>query len=74
MLKKRRRTKLTRDMLLQYLGIPLAAGIVTRAAVLTTLTPKARERFYEWFSPVALLGLLYTIIVLFANQVFMLRC
>ncbi|KZO92864.1 arsenical-resistance protein ACR3 [Calocera viscosa TUFC12733] len=51
-----------------YLGIPLAAGIVTRLLVKQTLSSPAQERFFQLFSPVALLGLLYTIIILFASQ------
>ncbi|KAJ6608308.1 sodium bile acid symporter family-domain-containing protein [Mycena sp. CBHHK59/15] len=52
-----------------YLGIPLAAGIVTRYTV-WRLTSKAflEERFLPLFGPWALIGLLYTIIVMFAYQ------
>jgi len=32
------------------------------------LSPKAFRRFFTWFGPLSLVGLLYTIIVLFANQ------
>lgn len=51
-----------------YLGIPLAAGICTRFTLKRSLKPAAFASFLKWFGPVALLGLLYTIIVLFANQ------
>ncbi|SCV68586.1 BQ2448_707 [Microbotryum intermedium] len=51
-----------------YLGIPLAAGALTRALVLLTLKPKARARFFSYFGPLGELGLLYVIIVLFMNQ------
>lgn len=51
-----------------YLGIPLAAGIVTRIFGKTTMSPSNFQRFLRWFSPLSLLGLLYTIIVLFALQ------
>ncbi|KAG8932453.1 hypothetical protein FRC01_013823 [Tulasnella sp. 417] len=51
-----------------YLGIPLAAGVVTRFTLKRTLKPAAFASFLKWFGPVALLGLLYTIVVLFANQ------
>lgn len=53
----------------QYLGIPLAAGVVTRYTV-WGLTSKSflYTRFLPLFGPVALLGLLYTIFVLFAYQ------
>ncbi|KAJ6608316.1 sodium bile acid symporter family-domain-containing protein [Mycena sp. CBHHK59/15] len=52
-----------------YLGIPLTAGIVTRYTV-WRLTSKAflEERFLPLFGPWALIGLLYTIIVMFAYQ------
>ncbi|KIJ64714.1 hypothetical protein HYDPIDRAFT_111299 [Hydnomerulius pinastri MD-312] len=52
-----------------YLGIPLAAGVITRFAVMH-LTSKQylQEVFLPHFSPIALLGLLYTIIVMFAYQ------
>ncbi|TFY81267.1 hypothetical protein EWM64_g2747 [Hericium alpestre] len=52
----------------QYLGIPLAVGMLTRLAVLKLLKPAGVRRFFAYFGPVAVLGLLYTIIVLFANQ------
>ncbi|KAG8941382.1 hypothetical protein FRC00_012408 [Tulasnella sp. 408] len=51
-----------------YLGIPLAAGVVTRFTLKRALKPARFASFLKWFGPVALLGLLYTIIVLFANQ------
>ncbi|KAG8934935.1 hypothetical protein FRC02_008917 [Tulasnella sp. 418] len=51
-----------------YLGIPLAAGVITRFALKGLLSPASFARFLRAFSPVALAGLLYTIIVLFANQ------
>lgn len=52
-----------------YLGIPLAAGIVTRF-VLMKLTSRSwyEQKFLPWVGPWALIGLLYTIIVMFANQ------
>ncbi|KAJ7152647.1 sodium bile acid symporter family-domain-containing protein [Mycena crocata] len=52
-----------------YLGIPLAAGIVTRYAV-WYLTSKTflEDRFLPVFGPLAPLGLLYTILVMFAYQ------
>ena len=54
---------------LQYLGIPLAAGVITRFTVMR-LTSKRflQDVFLPWFSPLALLGLLYTILVMFAYQ------
>ena len=54
----------------QYLGIPLAAGVVTRFSMKRVLSPRAFQAFLKGFGPVALLGLLYTVIVLFANQVY----
>ncbi|KZV93860.1 arsenical-resistance protein, partial [Exidia glandulosa HHB12029] len=51
-----------------YLGIPLAAGLVTRLVVLYTMKPSGLHRVLSWISPIAPLGLLYTIIVLFASQ------
>ncbi|KAJ7083806.1 sodium bile acid symporter family-domain-containing protein [Mycena epipterygia] len=55
--------------LLIYLGIPLAAGVVTRYVV-WYLTSKTflEDRFLPVFGPLALLGLLYTILVMFAYQ------
>ncbi|TFK93741.1 arsenical-resistance protein ACR3 [Polyporus arcularius HHB13444] len=52
-----------------YLGIPLAAGVVTRFTVMRLAGREFFEtRFLPYFSPLALLGLLYTIIVMFAYQ------
>ncbi|KJA26669.1 hypothetical protein HYPSUDRAFT_132716 [Hypholoma sublateritium FD-334 SS-4] len=52
-----------------YLGIPLVAGIVTRYGVIAATSREFFEgKFLEYFSPVALIGLLYTIVVLFAYQ------
>ncbi|KIK73605.1 hypothetical protein PAXRUDRAFT_836229 [Paxillus rubicundulus Ve08.2h10] len=52
-----------------YLGIPLVAGVITRFTIMR-LTSKGflQEVFLPRFSPLALLGLLYTIIVMFAYQ------
>ena len=63
------KVELTRRARLQYLGIPLAAGAVTRAVVLKLLRPTARARFFALFGQLGMIGLLYVIIVLFANQV-----
>jgi len=54
---------------MQYLGIPLLAGMITRALAKNFLSPRRFNLFLQYFSPLTLLGLLYTIIVLFANQV-----
>jgi len=52
-----------------YLGIPLLAGIVTRFSVIFLTSKEFFERrFLPVFSPLSLIGLLYTIIVLFAYQ------
>ncbi|KAL7422681.1 arsenicals resistance [Cryptotrichosporon argae] len=52
-----------------YLGIPLAAGAATRAGGLALLGRKRFEtRFLPYFGPLALVGLLYTIILIFAEQ------
>ncbi|WWD22612.1 arsenical-resistance protein [Kwoniella shandongensis] len=52
-----------------YLGIPLAAGVVTRWLGLMTLgKDKFEHKFLPYFGPLALIGLLYTIILIFAEQ------
>ena len=54
---------------LQYLGIPLVAGVITRFAIMRLVSKQfLQDVFLPWFSPLALLGLLYTIIVMFAYQ------
>lgn len=54
---------------LVFLGVPLAGGIAVRYAVWAM---KGREWlnsiFIPYFSPIALLSLLYTIVIMFANQ------
>ena len=50
-----------------FLGIPLGAAIVTRFAI-RALSPKFYTKFLKWIAPWSLVGLLYTIIVLFALQ------
>ncbi|KJR88934.1 arsenite transporter, ACR3 family [Sporothrix schenckii 1099-18] len=52
-----------------FLGIPLGAAIVTRFALRTIAGPDWFERrFFPFASPWSLIGLLYTILVLFASQ------
>ncbi|KIM41603.1 hypothetical protein M413DRAFT_445579 [Hebeloma cylindrosporum] len=52
-----------------YLGIPLLAGIVTRYGIILLAGKDFfTKRFLPIFSPLSLIGLLYTIIVLFAYQ------
>lgn len=52
-----------------FLGIPLGAAIVTRIA-LTAIIGRKRyeEKFLKWIGPLSLIGLLFTILVLFASQ------
>ncbi|TKY87269.1 hypothetical protein EX895_003946 [Sporisorium graminicola] len=52
-----------------YLGIPLAAGVVTRFAVLGLFGRDFfHRRFLPFFGPLSLVALLYTIIIIFAEQ------
>ncbi|KAH8883075.1 arsenical-resistance protein ACR3 [Thozetella sp. PMI_491] len=52
-----------------FLGIPLGAAIVTRLILRATAGPTWYERsFIPFISPWSLIGLLYTILVLFASQ------
>ncbi|RSH76541.1 uncharacterized protein EHS24_005530 [Apiotrichum porosum] len=52
-----------------YLGIPLVAGVVTRFTMLRLLGRKRFEGvFLTWFGPLALIGLLYTIIIICSQQ------
>ena len=44
-----------------YLGIPLAAGVVTRGMMIWLLgKDKFHRKFLPYFGPLALIGLLYT--------------
>lgn len=51
-----------------FLGIPLAAAIVTRIALRKISPSWYEQQFLKWLAPWSLIGLLYTIIVLFASQ------
>lgn len=52
-----------------YLGIPLVAGVVVRYSVWALKGKQWLEsRFMPWFAPLALVGLLYTIFVIFAYK------
>lgn len=52
-----------------FLGIPLAAAIVTRFSIRNLVSPQWYERvFLKWLGPWSLIGLLFTILVLFASQ------
>ncbi|KIM95752.1 hypothetical protein OIDMADRAFT_106311 [Oidiodendron maius Zn] len=52
-----------------FLGIPLGAAIVTRFALRTLVNPNWYDRvFLKFAAPWLLIGLLFTILVLFASQ------
>ncbi|KAJ5157299.1 Arsenical-resistance protein Acr3 [Penicillium canariense] len=52
-----------------FLGIPLAAAIVTRFGLRGLIGGKWYDKkFLVWISPLSLIGLLFTIIILFASQ------
>merc|ERR1711939_80833 len=51
-----------------FLGIPLGAAIVTRMALRRINAAWYDTTFIRWLSPWSLVGLLYTILVLFASQ------
>lgn len=52
-----------------FLGIPLGAAVVTRLALRTLLgEERYQRRFIRYIAPFSLIGLIYTIIVLFASQ------
>jgi arsenite transporter len=51
-----------------FLGIPLGAAIITRLALRCILDEKNQTCFIRMISPLSLIGLLFTIIVLFASQ------
>lgn len=52
-----------------FLGIPLGAAVITRFALRALAGPEWYERvFLRFVSPWSLIGLLYTILVLFASQ------
>ncbi|THW94949.1 arsenical-resistance protein ACR3 [Aureobasidium pullulans] len=51
-----------------FLGIPLAAAIITRFAIRKISPTWYDQTFLKWVAPWSLIGLLYTIIVLFASQ------
>ncbi|GAM83850.1 hypothetical protein ANO11243_018400 [Dothideomycetidae sp. 11243] len=51
-----------------FLGIPLGAAILTRAALCTIDRRWYEQVFLELLAPWSLIGLLYTIVVLFALQ------
>ncbi|KAF8420902.1 sodium bile acid symporter family-domain-containing protein [Tirmania nivea] len=51
-----------------FLGIPLGAAVITRLSLFRLLGETGYAVFIKWISPFSLLGLLFTIIVLFASQ------
>jgi ACR3 family arsenite transporter len=52
-----------------FLGIPLGAAVVTRLVLIKLLGEDTyQRRFIRYIAPWSLIGLLYTIIVLFASQ------
>ncbi|KAJ5894174.1 arsenite efflux transporter ArsB [Penicillium taxi] len=52
-----------------FLGIPLGAAIVTRFGLRSIIGTRCyEEKFLVWISPLSLIGLLFTILVLFASQ------
>lgn len=52
-----------------FLGIPLGAAISTRIILRKIASPRWYDQvFLKWVSPWSLLGLLFTILVLFASQ------
>jgi ACR3 family arsenite transporter len=56
-------------MLTQLIGIPLGAAIITRLVLHKLIGEKRyQQNFIRFVGPLSLVGLLYTIIVLFASQ------
>lgn len=52
-----------------FLGIPLGAAVVTRFGLRLSAGPQWYDKtFLKWASPWSLIGLLFTILVLFASQ------
>lgn len=52
-----------------FLGIPLAAAVITRLTLRTFVSSDWYERvFLKYLAPWSLIGLIYTIVVLFASQ------
>lgn len=51
-----------------FLGIPLGAAIVTRFVIRAVNAEWYERVFLKWAAPWSLIGLLYTILVLFASQ------
>ncbi|KAK6429650.1 arsenicals resistance, partial [Oleoguttula sp. CCFEE 5521] len=51
-----------------FLGIPLGAAVVTRLAIRAVSASWYQNVFLKWIARWSLIGLLYTILVLFASQ------
>jgi arsenite transporter len=52
-----------------FLGIPLGAAIITRFALRRVANPTWYDmKFLKWITPFSLLGLIFTILILFASQ------
>ncbi len=52
-----------------FLGVPLGAAIVTRFSLRSLVSPRwYNEVFLKWVAPWSLIGLLFTILILFASQ------
>ncbi|KAF8960016.1 arsenical-resistance protein ACR3 [Flammula alnicola] len=52
-----------------YLGMPLVAGLITRYGIIALTSREFFDKkFFPYFSPLSVIGLLYTIIVLFSYQ------
>lgn len=52
-----------------FLGIPLGAAIATRISLRTVFGPTWYDQaFLKWVAPWSLIGLLFTILILFASQ------
>ena len=52
-----------------FLGIPLGAAVLTRIGIRRLINASWYDDvFLKWVSPLSLIGLLYTILVLFASQ------
>lgn len=51
-----------------FLGIPLGAAIITRLTLRAFAAEWYDRTFLKWIAPWSLIGLLYTILVLFASQ------
>jgi len=51
-----------------FLGIPLGSAALTRFSIRAVVPVWYEKKFLKWISPWSLIGLLYTIVVLFASQ------